>query len=56
MAVEYVGEQGVGIARVGPGYVVFVPEAGVGDQVTIEVTTVRENFGIAEVVTPEPIT
>lgn len=54
--IEDVGEQGDGIARVGPGYVVFVPEADIGDRVTIEVTKTRGNFGFADVVTPEPIT
>ena len=53
--IDDVGEQGDGIARVGPGYVVFVPDASPGDRVTIEVTKVRENFGFAEVVSPEPI-
>lgn len=54
--IEDVGEQGDGVARVGPGYVVFVPDAGLGDRVTIEITGTRENFGFAEVVTPEPVT
>lgn len=54
--IEGVGEKGDGIARVGPGYVIFVPDTAVGDRVTIEVTQIRENFGFAEVLTPEPIT
>ena len=54
--IEDVGEQGDGVARVGPGYVVFVPDTTVGDRVTIEVTKTMENFGFAEVVTPEPVT
>jgi len=53
--IEDVGEQGDGIARVGPGYVVFVSDASLGDRVTIQVTKVRENFGFAEVVIPEPV-
>ena len=53
--IDDVGEQGDGIARVGPGYVVFVSDASLGDRVTIEVTKVRENFGFSEVVNPEPI-
>lgn len=54
--IEDVGEQGDGVARVGPGYIVFVPDTDIGDRVTIEITKVRENFGFAEVVTPEPVT
>lgn len=53
--IEDVGEQGDGIARVGPGYVVFVPEAGLGDRVTIEITKALENFAFGEVVEGEPI-
>lgn len=54
--IEDVGEQGDGVARVGPGYVVFVPDTQLGDRVTVEVTKTLENFGFAEVVTPEPVT
>ena len=53
--IEDTGEQGDGIARVGPGYIVFVPETKVGDRVTVEITQVRENFAFAEVVEPEPV-
>ena len=53
--IEDIGERGDGIARVGPGYVIFVPGTDLGDRVTIEVTRTRERFGFAEVVTPEPI-
>lgn len=48
--IEDTGEQGDGIARVGPGYIVFVPNTSVGDRVTVEITQVRENFAFAEVV------
>ena len=48
LAVEDVGDQGDGLARVGPGYVVFVPDARVGDEPTVRITTVRENFAFAE--------
>jgi predicted RNA-binding protein with TRAM domain len=54
--IEDVGEQGDGIARVERGYVVFVPDASLGDRVTIEITRTQENFGFAEVVNPEPVT
>lgn len=48
LEVEDVGDQGDGLARVGPGYVVFVPDARVGDRPTVRITTVRENFAFAE--------
>jgi len=54
--IEDVGEKGDGIARVGPGYIVFVPDTDIGDRVTIEITKTQENFGFGEVVTPEPVT
>lgn len=54
--IEDLGEKGDGIARVGPGYIVFIPDTKVGDRVTAEVEQVRENFAFAEVVEGEPIT
>jgi predicted RNA-binding protein with TRAM domain len=48
LTVKDVGDQGDGLARVGPGYVVFVPDARVGDEPTVRITTVRENFAFAE--------
>lgn len=48
LEVEDVGDQGDGLARVGPGYVVFVPDARVGDRPTVRITTVRENVAFAE--------
>lgn len=53
--IEDVGEQGDGIARVGPGYVVFVDGADTGDRVTVEVRKVLDNYAFAGVVEPEPI-
>jgi predicted RNA-binding protein with TRAM domain len=47
--IEDLGEQGDGLARVGPGYVVFVPDAGVGDRVRVRITDVRDNFAFAEI-------
>jgi len=52
--VEDLGEQGDGIARVGPGYIVFVPGTAIGDRVTVEISEARENFAFAEVVDEEP--
>lgn len=53
--IEDIGEQGDGIARVGPGYIVFVPETDVGDRVTVEITDARENFAFASLTEPEPV-
>lgn len=53
--IEDVGDQGDGIARIGPGYVVFVPETTVGDRVTVEITEARENFAFGSVVQDEPL-
>jgi predicted RNA-binding protein with TRAM domain len=50
LEIEDVGDQGDGLARVGPGYVVFVPDAEVGQQPVVRVTTVRETFAFAEIV------
>jgi predicted RNA-binding protein with TRAM domain len=44
------GDQGDGIARVDRGYVVIVPDAGVGDRVTVRIKEARENVAFAEVV------
>lgn len=53
--IEDVGDQGDGIARIGPGYIVFVPETEVGDRVRIEITQARDNFAFAEVLEHEPV-
>jgi predicted RNA-binding protein with TRAM domain len=50
LQIEDVGDQGDGLARVGPGYVVFVPDTEVGQQPLVRITAVRENFAFAEVV------
>jgi predicted RNA-binding protein with TRAM domain len=48
--IEDIGEQGDGLARIGPGYVVFVPDTDIGDRVEVEITEARDNFAFAEVV------
>ncbi len=48
--IEDLGKQGDGIARVERGYVIIVPGAEVGEQVKIEVTEVKSNFAVAEVI------
>lgn len=50
VTIETLGDQGDGIAKIERGYVVIVPDAGLGDEVTVEVTTVRENVSFAEIV------
>lgn len=53
--IEDKGEQGDGIARVGPGYIIFVESADIGDRVTVEIQKVLDNYAFAQVVEPEPI-
>ena len=48
--IENMGDQGDGIARVGPGYVVIVSDTDVGERVAAKVTEVRENVAFADVV------
>lgn len=48
--IEDIGDQGDGIARVGPGYVIIVPETELTERVAVEVTGVLENMAFAEVV------
>lgn len=48
--IEDLGDQGDGIARVGPGYVVIVPDTTTGERVSVEITEARENVAFAEVV------
>ena len=47
--VEDIGKQGDGIARVERGYVIIVPGAEVGERVKIEVTEVKSNFAVGEI-------
>ncbi|RJT01410.1 MULTISPECIES: TRAM domain-containing protein [Halococcus] len=48
--VEDIGKQGDGIARVERGYVIIVPGAEVGEQVKVEVTEVKSNFAVGEII------
>lgn len=48
--IEDIGEQGDGIARVGPGYVIIVPETELGERVSVEITEARENLAFADVI------
>ena len=49
LQIEDVGDQGDGLARVGPGYVVFVHDTEIGQQPLVRITTVRENVAVAGV-------
>jgi predicted RNA-binding protein with TRAM domain len=48
--IEDLGKQGDGIARVERGYVIIVPGGEVGERVKIEITEVRSNFAVGEIV------
>lgn len=50
LEIEDIGEQGDGIARVGPGYVVIVPDTELNERVSVEITGVRPNMAFSEVV------
>jgi len=51
--IEDLGKQGDGIARVERGYVIIVPDAEVGERVKIEVTEVKSNFAVGEIIEEE---
>ena len=51
--IEDIGKQGDGIARVERGYVIIVPDAEVGERVKVEITEVKSNFAVGEVVEEE---
>jgi predicted RNA-binding protein with TRAM domain len=48
--VEDIGKQGDGIARVERGYVIIVPGAEVGERVKVEITEVKSNFAVGEII------
>ena len=48
--IEDLGKQGDGIARVERGYVIIVPDAEVGERVKIEISEVKSNFAVGEVI------
>ena len=48
--IEDLGKQGDGIARVERGYVIIVPDTEVGERVKIEITEVKSNFAVGEVI------
>ncbi|MGM0371946.1 MAG: TRAM domain-containing protein [Halobacteriota archaeon] len=48
--IEDIGKQGDGIARVERGYVIIVPGAEMGERVKIEITEVKSNFAVGDVI------
>lgn len=50
LEIEDIGEQGDGLGRIGPGYIVFVPDTDIGDEVMVEIQEVTENFAFGETV------
>ena len=53
--IEDIGKQGDGIARVERGYVIIVPDADVGERVKVEITEVKSNFAVGEIVESDVI-
>jgi predicted RNA-binding protein with TRAM domain len=49
VTIESLGDQGDGTAKVERGYVLIVPGARPEDEVTVEITDVRENFAFTRV-------
>jgi predicted RNA-binding protein with TRAM domain len=47
--IEDLGKQGDGIARVERGYVIIVPGAEVGERVKVEISEVKSNFAVGEI-------
>ncbi|WP_410765409.1 TRAM domain-containing protein [Haloferax sp. DFSO60] len=48
--IEDIGKQGDGIARVERGYVIIIPGTDIGERVKVEITEVKSNFAVGEVV------
>ena len=49
VSIETLGDQGDGIAKIERGYVLIVPGARPDDEVTVEITDVRENFAFTQI-------
>jgi predicted RNA-binding protein with TRAM domain len=50
VAIESLGDQGDGIAKVERGFVIIVEGADIGDEVRVEITNVAGSFAIGEIV------
>ena len=51
VTIETLGDKGDGIAKIERGYVIIVPDAELGDEVTVEITSVRDNVSFASIIT-----
>jgi predicted RNA-binding protein with TRAM domain len=56
VTIETTGDQGDGIARIERGYVVIVPGTVPGDELTVEIEFVQENFAMAEIINGDHLT
>ena len=50
LEIESIGDQGDGIGRVGPGYVIIVPDTEVGDRVSVKIMNAKDNVAFGEAV------
>jgi len=48
--VEDIGNKGDGIARIGPGYIIFIPKTDIGHKVKIKINSVTNRCAFAEVI------
>jgi len=48
VTIESLGGEGDGVAKVAGGYTVFVPGGEVGDELTVEIETVKDRFAFGE--------
>jgi predicted RNA-binding protein with TRAM domain len=55
VTIETTGDQGDGIARVERGYVVIVPGSVPGDELEVEIQTVKQNFAMAEIINEDEL-
>ena len=56
VTIETTGDQGDGIARIERGYVVIVPGSVPGDEWTVKIEFVKENFAVAEIIDGDDLT
>ena len=48
--IKTLGDQGDGIAKIGPGYVVIIPETAVDDRVAVRIDTAEANMVSVEII------
>lgn len=49
VTIESIGDQGDGVAKVERGFVVIVPDGQIGDEVTVQITSVNESVAFGEI-------